>query len=97
MAWIPRPGAKIEGPSGPDTLELVKPLGQGFFGVVWEAKDTSNAATVAVKFPQVRALSGGPLQAFNNELMAAAKVAHPNVVRVLFTADPNAPAGPGLR
>lgn len=82
---LPHVGSKLDGPNGPNSIELVEFIGSGAFGFVYRATDLVDAGQYAVKLPQV-GLFGGEreLAAFRNELMAATKVRHANVTQVLF-------------
>lgn len=83
---IPTIGQVLRGPSGPDSLRLDGILGHGSFGLVFLASDLTTRQQWAVKLPQVfdlSALDEDEMQAFRNDVMAAAAVEHPNVVRVL--------------
>lgn len=85
-------GKKIDGPSGPSTIELAQPLGGGAFGEVYAAVDTETGAQYAVKFPKSSVLGGeAETLAFKNDLMAAGKVKHPNVVEVVWASPETEP------
>jgi serine/threonine-protein kinase len=59
-------------------------LGAGGMGVVHEAQDTQLSRTVALKLlPPEREASTRAEQRFEREALAAARVGHPNIVRVL--------------
>lgn len=82
---MPMIGQAFTGPSGINTLRLEKLLGSGAFGFVFAASDITTNETFAVKFPQVGVFSDQiEIQAFMNEVRAAAEIEHPNVVKVLF-------------
>ncbi len=75
VTWSPelRPGAVV------DRFELVRELGRGAFGVVFEARDTSLGRAVAFKV--VRAgLSGVAEDQLRREAETIARLAHPNLV-----------------
>ena len=81
---LPSAGMLIAGPEGEQTLRLEEVVGSGAFGDVWRAADASSGASYAVKFPRVNAMgSSNELTAFRNEVQAASKIHHPNVVPVL--------------
>ena len=59
--------------------ELLEELGSGGFGSVWKACDGRLQRTVAIKRPRV---SGKSTEQFLREARLAAKLKHPNIVRV---------------
>ena len=68
-------------------------VGRGTMGIVYRAKDTLLARTVALKtvaaFPAPTADAAGFEQRFLNEARAAAALSHPNIVAVHdFGSDP---------
>lgn len=67
--------------------ELVKYLGQGGFGTVYEACGPDRCNSVAVKFPRVSSAGEDAIHAFRNEVIAASEITHPNVVQVLGLAE----------
>ena len=76
-----RPGAVIA-----STLRLLEPLGQGGMGVVWSARHLRLDADVAVKLIHPERMAGSRasmVKRFEREAKAAARIAHPNVVRVM--------------
>ena len=81
-------GARLDGPSGPGSLELVRRIGQGRFGEVYLATDSTTGGQFAVKFPQSSLLDSDEAIAFKNDLDKAGRVKHPNVVEVVW-ASPN--------
>ncbi len=74
-AWI-RPGAVV------GRLELIREIGRGGFGVVWEARDPLLGRSVA--FKAVRAGEHLRLreERLQREAEAAARLAHPNIVTI---------------
>lgn len=70
--------AKFFGP-----YELIRPLGEGGMGVVYEARDTRLGRRVALKVLHAdRLLSRSTLARFEQEARSAAKLKHPNVCPV---------------
>lgn len=81
---FPVTGMVIQGPEGSESLTLQNPIGSGAFGVVFKAVD-ADGRSFAVKFPQIVPFSNGTeLQAFLNEVQAAIKIFHPNVLQVFM-------------
>ena len=84
---FPVTGMVIQGPEGSESLTLQNLIGSGAFGVVFKAVD-GDGRFFAVKFPQIVPFSDGTeLQAFLNEVQAASKIFHPNVLQVFMVAD----------
>ncbi|RYG75084.1 serine/threonine protein kinase, partial [bacterium] len=75
-----RPGAVLAG-----KLELRAPLGEGGMGVVWSARHLGLGTDVAVKFvrPSRAAVDPAAHARFEREAVATARIAHPNVVRIM--------------
>lgn len=63
-------------------FELVKQLGMGAFGSVWQARDTQLDRTVAIKIPRKDRLSAIEAEQFLREARSAAQLRHPNIVPV---------------
>ena len=63
-------------------FELVAAIGKGAMGQVWKARHRSDQAEVAIKFLTF-SRDEWALEAFRNEVRAAAGLAHPGIVRVL--------------
>jgi serine/threonine protein kinase len=61
---------------------LVKQLGRGAFGEVWEAVDERLSRKVALKLPLFGPRETRKAQRFVNEAKAAARLRHPNIVGV---------------
>ncbi len=62
---------------------LLRPLGEGAMGVVWEAEHTSLRATFAVKLLHEQfARHPEAVERFTREATAAAAIGHPHIVRV---------------
>lgn len=75
-----QPGAVIAG-----KLRLLSPLGQGGMGVVWAARHLTLETDVAVKLIRPERAAGDPaaIARFEREARATARIAHPNVVKVM--------------
>ncbi len=67
------------------TLRLTRWLGHGGMGTVWEAQHLRLDTRVAVKFirPDRAAANPALVKRFEREAKAAARISHPNVVRVM--------------
>jgi formylglycine-generating enzyme required for sulfatase activity len=63
-------------------FRLIEHLGNGHFGDVWLAKDTTLDRNVAVKVPRRGALDREHFDRFLREAQAAGQLQHPNIVRV---------------
>ena len=63
-------------------FELESSIGKGAMGQVWRARHRRDRAEVAIKFLSVTE-DAWALEAFRNEVRAAAGLAHPGIVRVL--------------
>jgi eukaryotic-like serine/threonine-protein kinase len=91
-ASTPRPRAEGRGPAleagqrfGP--YRLVRLLGRGAFGQVWEAESEENGRRIALKVLSVAEATPEMLQRFDREGRLAASLNHPHCVYVL-AADP---------
>ena len=75
MTWSPelRPGARV------DRFELVREVGRGAFGVVFEARDTSLGRMVAFKVVRAARTEVAEDQ-LRREAETIARLAHPNLV-----------------
>ncbi len=71
------PGVKILG-----RFELLREVGAGRFGSVWEARDTELQRTVAVKIPRQRLLDPLETEMFLRDARAAAQLKHPRIASV---------------
>ncbi len=63
-------------------FELVRNLGQGAFGAVWEAIDPQLDRTVALKIPRRGELTAAEAELFLREARAAAQIRHPHIVGI---------------
>src|SRR5205807_3148746 len=79
------PGAAIQ-PEGPlGDFRIVREIGRGGMGVVYEAVQISLGRRVALKvLPFAAALDAKQLQRFKNEAQAAAHLQHTNIVTVYY-------------
>jgi tetratricopeptide (TPR) repeat protein len=71
--WL-RPGAVV------GRFELVREIGRGGFGVVWEARDRELGRTVAFKAVRAGDRAGLREERLLREAEAAARLSHPNIV-----------------
>ncbi|MFO0571100.1 MAG: bifunctional serine/threonine-protein kinase/formylglycine-generating enzyme family protein [Polyangiaceae bacterium] len=80
MSFEIREGELIAG-----KLRLLRPLGQGGMGVVWVARHEALDTEVAVKLIRPERIARDPqvLGRFELEAKATARIAHPNVVKVM--------------
>lgn len=81
-------GTLLEGPNGPNSIEVGERIGGGRFGHVFAATDTVSKRPLAVKVPQAQGIEA---VAFRGDLLAAQRVRHPNVIEILWTAADAAP------
>jgi eukaryotic-like serine/threonine-protein kinase len=65
---------------GAERFELRRRLGQGSYGVVFEAYDRKSDRDVALK--KLRSLEPGALRRFKREFRAFTDISHPNLVRL---------------
>jgi eukaryotic-like serine/threonine-protein kinase len=88
-------GEKLDGPNS-EIFKITAFLGQGAFGEVYMAVGESSGTVVAVKLLPVMSLpSESSKTALLNEITAAQRVVHPNVVKVLHVDNgASSPVGP---
>jgi len=69
-------------------FKLIKSIGQGGMGMVWEAEQTTLGRSVALKllFPHLGLLPR-TLERFQREAVTGGKLAHPGIVRVIATGE----------
>jgi eukaryotic-like serine/threonine-protein kinase len=78
------PGAPGENPKLLGDFELIREVGRGGMGIVYEARQVSLGRRVAVKvLPAASLLDERQLQRFQNEARAAAQLNHPHIVDVI--------------
>jgi serine/threonine protein kinase len=65
-----------------ERYELMRELGRGGFGVVWEAEDRDSETRCAIKFLKPAYGDGFPLVRFKREFRTARRLRHPSCVRV---------------
>jgi serine/threonine protein kinase len=65
-----------------ERYELVRELGRGGFGVVWEAANRASGNRCAIKFLKPEYGHGFPLVRFKREFRTARRLRHPSCVRV---------------
>jgi eukaryotic-like serine/threonine-protein kinase len=83
-AYGGNPKSKIQNPKLLGDFALVREIGRGGMGVVYEAVQISLSRRVAVKvLPQAGMLDPRQLQRFQNEARAAAQLNHPHIVDVI--------------
>lgn len=70
-----------------DRFRLVRQLGEGGMGVVWEVEQVGSGARHAIKFVKEEASSALATRRLRREAEAAAAISHPNIVRVLEVAE----------
>lgn len=71
-------------------FKIERVIGEGGFGIVYLATDSSLGRTVALKIPRIHAFSNGALrQRFEREARAAAALDHPHIVPLLEAGNDN--------
>lgn len=80
---LPRPETTPPVPASLGDFRLLREIGRGGMGVVYEAEQLSLSRHVAIKvLPFVAVLDPKQLQRFHNEALAAASLKHPHIVQV---------------
>lgn len=80
---LPRSEATPQVPAALGDFRLLREIGRGGMGVVYEAEQLSLSRRVALKvLPFVAVLDPRQLQRFQNEALAAASLKHPHIVQV---------------
>jgi eukaryotic-like serine/threonine-protein kinase len=72
-------GARVLG----GRYRLVRPLGEGGMGVVWEVEDASSRARYAIKFVKDEVRSEKAARRLRREAEATNAIAHPNIIRIV--------------
>src|SRR5262245_40736468 len=75
-------GKAPDGPRRVGKFELLRAVGAGAFGTVYQARDTELGRTVAVKLPREGSLGGDQLDRFLREARSVAQLRHPAIVTV---------------
>jgi serine/threonine-protein kinase len=90
-AATPDPAAGSPDPSAglPDRYRVVREIGRGGMGVVYEARDEKLQRTVAVKVLSAREIDEPTRRRFLREARAAAALNHPNIVAVYDAGESN--------
>lgn len=87
-AILPTPPLDISLSMRIGDFELIRQLGRGGMGIVYEAKQLSLSRRVALKLlPITSSLDARMIARFQHEARAAAALAHPNIVPVLMVGD----------
>lgn len=81
-----RPGDVVFGPTQADQYEIIRPIGSGSFGIVYEVHDETKTR-FALKTISTAWLNDAVLQALTNEGQLATEVNHENVLRVFYFHD----------
>jgi eukaryotic-like serine/threonine-protein kinase len=81
-----RPGDVVFGPTQADQYEIIRPIGSGSFGIVYEVHD-ENKTRFALKTIITAWVNDTVLQALANEGRLATEVNHENVLRIFYFHD----------
>jgi eukaryotic-like serine/threonine-protein kinase len=81
-----RPGDKIFGPTENDQYIIIRPIGNGAFGIVYEIEG-KEGSKFALKTIITAWLDVTQLEALENEGKLAIGIQHPNVLRVIYFHD----------
>lgn len=80
-----RSGLVLDGPNGSATISVGMRIGGGAFGEVYRGVDSQVGRDCAIKFPTISYLADDiETAAFRNDVMAAGRVHHRNVVEILY-------------
>jgi serine/threonine protein kinase len=89
-----RPGNTVKGPDTKETYKVIRPIGSGGFGIVYEISDTTGVR-YALKTIQTGLMNDMELDILLNEGRLALTIAHDNVIRVFYfhdgSVDPSLP------
>ena len=77
-----RTAASAVPPAQVDEFEILRPLGQGSMGQVYQARDTVLGRPVAVKFLATDSPTPAARKRFLTEARAIARVQHPNILSI---------------
>jgi serine/threonine protein kinase len=82
LAEVARPPSALAAGARVGRFEILRPLGQGGMGTVYEARDSTLGRRVALKVVRVERESAATLELFKNEAESVARLNHPNIVTV---------------
>lgn len=85
---LKQPDIEPAAPELPDRFQVVRPLGQGAYGLVYHAIDRQRQMPVALKV--LRQTEAAGLETFKQEFYTLADLHHPNIITLyeLFAAEP---------